>query len=46
MTFLTSRLESVVLVAIFSTNCDFDIWVAIVSPLIRTAAIIDCPARA
>jgi hypothetical protein len=39
-------LESAVVVAIFSTNCDFDIWVALVSPLIRTAAIIDCPERA
>src|SRR5260370_36294625 len=46
MTCFTSRLESAVVVAIFSTNCDFDIWVAIVSPLIRTEAIIDCPASA
>jgi len=30
-----------VVVAIFSINCDFDIWVAIVSPLIRGVAIID-----
>src|SRR6202030_3070597 len=41
MTFLTSRLESSVVVAIFSTSCDFDIWVAIVSPLIRGEAILD-----
>src|SRR3954471_11758316 len=40
MTFLTSRLESSVVVASFSINCDLDIWVAIVSPLIRTEAII------
>src|SRR5207302_4852096 len=44
MTFFTSRLESSVAVAIFSTNCDLDIWVAIVSPLIRTDAILDRPA--
>jgi hypothetical protein len=44
MTFFTSRLESSVVVAIFSTNCDLDIWVAIVSPLIRTESILDCPA--
>src|SRR5207253_1633193 len=37
ITVLTSRLESSVVVAIFSINCDFDIWVAIVSPLIRAA---------
>jgi len=27
-------------VAIFSINCDFDIWVAIVSPLIRAGQTI------
>src|SRR5439155_10917992 len=35
MTLLTSRLESSVVVAIFSISCDLDIWVGIVSPLIR-----------
>jgi hypothetical protein len=30
-----------VLVAIFSINCDLDIWVAIVSPLIRGVGILD-----
>jgi hypothetical protein len=34
-----------VVVAIFSINCDLDIWVDIVSPLIRTAAILSLPAR-
>jgi hypothetical protein len=41
MTFLTSRLDSSVAVAIFSINCDLDIWVGIVSPLIRADEIID-----
>jgi hypothetical protein len=33
-------LESSVTVAIFSINCDLDIWVAIVSPLIRGDGIL------
>jgi hypothetical protein len=36
-------LESSVLVAIFSINCDLDIWVDIVSPLIRIRSTLDYP---
>src|SRR5882724_12432719 len=43
MTVFTSRLESSVVVAIFSINCDLDIWVGIVSPLIRTQGTLDHP---
>jgi hypothetical protein len=35
---LTSRLESSVVVAIFSISCDFDNWVAMIAPLILEEA--------
>src|SRR5262245_21076829 len=38
ITFLTSRLASSVVVAIFSISCDLDIWLAMIAPLILDAA--------